>query len=51
MSSDTIDNEKLKRIMKRIVEAENENVKTKARNDEDMKKMIEKIIEEEIKCY
>lgn len=51
MSSDTIDYEKLKRIMKRIVEAENENVKTKARNDEDMKKMIEKIIEEEIKCY
>lgn len=51
MSNDTIDNEKLKRIMKRIVEAENENVKTKARNDEDMKKMIEKIIEEEIKCY
>ena len=51
MSNDTIDNEKLKRIMKRIVEAENENVKTKARNDEDMIKMIDKIIEEEIKCY
>lgn len=46
-----LDEEKAKRIIRRIVEAENENVKTKAKNDEDMKKEIAKIIEEEIKCY
>ena len=47
----TIDDEKLKRMIKKIVEAENENVKTNERNDEGMKKLIASIIEEEIKCY
>ncbi len=46
----TIDNQKLTRIVKTIITLENNNVKTRELNDEDMKKKIEKIIEEEIKC-
>lgn len=45
-----IDNDKLNRIVKSIIVLENNNVKTRELNDEDMKKKIEKIIEEEIKC-
>jgi len=45
-----IDNQKLTRIVKYIITLENNNVKTRELNDEDMKKKIEKIIEEEIKC-
>ena len=45
-----IDDQKLSRIVKRIIQLENDNVKTREYNDEDMKKQIEKIIEEELKC-
>lgn len=45
-----IDNQKLVRIVKSIITLENNNVKTRELNDEDMKKKIKKIIEEEIKC-
>ena len=45
-----IDNQKLTRIVKNIITLENNNVKTRELNDEDMKKKIEKIIEEETKC-
>lgn len=45
-----IDKQKLNRIVKTIITLENDNVKTRELNDEDMKKKIEKIIEEEIKC-
>lgn len=45
-----IDEQKLNRIIKKIIQLENDNVKTREFNDEDMKKKIEKIIEEEIKC-
>ena len=45
-----IDDQKLSRIVKRIIQLENNNVKTREYNDEDIKKKIEKIIEEEIKC-
>lgn len=45
-----IDEQKLSRIRKRIIQIENDNVKTREYNDEDIKKKIEKIIEEEIKC-
>ena len=45
-----IDNQKLTRIVKNIITLENNNVKKRELNDEDMKKKIEKIIEEEIKC-
>ena len=46
----TIDEQKLSRIRKRIIQIENDNVKTREYNDDDIKKKIEKIIEEEIKC-
>ena len=45
-----IDKEKLNRIIERIIKLENYNVNTRELNDEDMKKKIRKIIEEEIKC-
>lgn len=45
-----VDNQKLTRIVRTIITLENNNVKTRELNDEDMKKKIEKIIEEEIKC-
>lgn len=45
-----IDENKLKLIIKNIIELEKENVKTKEYNDDAMKKKIEKIIEEEVKC-
>lgn len=46
-----MDEEKAKRIIHKILLEEQTNVKTKEHNDEDMKKKIEKIIEEEVKCY
>ena len=49
-NQNSIDNQKLNRIVKSIITLENDNVKTRELNDEDMKKKIEKIIEEEIKC-
>ena len=45
-----IEDQKLNRIVKRIIQLENENVKKREYNDEDIKKKIEKIIEEEVKC-
>ena len=39
-----IEDQKLNRIVKRIIQLENENVKTREYNDEDIKKKIEKII-------
>lgn len=45
-----IDEQKLSRIVKNIIQLENDNVKTREFNDEEIKKKITKIIEEEIKC-
>lgn len=45
-----IDEQRLNRIVKKIIQLENDNVKTREYNDEDIKKKIEKIIEEEVKC-
>lgn len=45
-----IDEQRLNRIVKKIIQLENDNVKTREYNDEDLKKKIEKIIEEEVKC-
>ena len=50
LEQSSIENQKLARIVKTIITLENNNVKTRELNDEDMKKKIEKIIEEEIKC-
>lgn len=49
-SSVIIDDKKLNIIVRKIIQLENDNVKTREFNDEDLKKKIEKIIEEEIKC-
>lgn len=49
-SNDIVDDKKLNRIIKRIIQLENDNVKTREWNDEEIKKKIEKIIEEELKC-
>ena len=51
ISTITIDEQKLNRIIKKIIQLENDNVKTREFNDEDLKKKIEKIIEEELKCF
>lgn len=50
VNNNEIDENKLKIIAKKIIQLENDNVKTREYNDEDMKKKIEKIIEEEVKC-
>lgn len=50
VSAITIDKQKLNRIIKKIIQLENDNVKTREFNDDDLKKKIEKIIEEEVKC-
>ena len=50
VSAITIDEQKLNRIIKKIIQLENDNVKTREFNDEDLKKKIEKIIEEAGKC-
>ena len=50
VSAITIDEQKLNRIIKKIIQLENDNVKTREFNDEDLKKKIEEIIEEEVKC-
>lgn len=49
-SSYIVDDNKLNSIVKRIIQLENDNVKTREFNDEEIKKKIEKIIEEELKC-
>ena len=46
-----VEDSKLNIIVKRIIQLENDNVKTREFNDEEIKKKIEKIIEEELKCY
>ncbi|MBR2247212.1 MAG: hypothetical protein IJ880_09340 [Bacilli bacterium] len=46
-----VDRNKAMRIIGRILKEENTNIKTKENNDDSMKKIIDKIIEEEVKCY
>lgn len=46
-----LNEEKLKKIIIKILTLENDNVKTKEFNDEEIKRKIQKIIEEEILCY
>lgn len=45
-----IDDKKLNIIIKRIIQLENDNVKTREFNDEEIKRKIDKIIKEELKC-
>lgn len=46
-----IDKVKVAKIMQRIIVAETKNLKTKEKMDSAMVKEIQKIIEEEVKCY
>jgi hypothetical protein len=46
----TIDTDKAKYMLERIILQENNNEKTKEHNDGEMSKMIKKIIEEESNC-
>lgn len=47
-----VDEQKVIRIIKRVYVIERDNTKTAKYSDKDMKKLIEKIIEEEVKkCY
>lgn len=47
----SIDQKKLKRMMSRIILLEKQNVKTKSCSDTEMITKIQKIIEEEVKCF
>jgi uncharacterized membrane protein (DUF106 family) len=49
MNSNTVDTTKVNRMIKRIIELEKENLRTKRYRDHDMIKRIQKIIEEEVK--
>lgn len=46
-----VDNEKVKRLMRKIVILENQNLKTHNRTDAEMVKLIRNTIEEEVRCY
>lgn len=46
-----ISQEKLNRMIKRILELEKEYAQTNEGNDNDIKNKIKKIIEEEAECY
>lgn len=45
-----LDEEKIFNMLKLILKEERRNVKTKAKSDSEMVKIIRKIIEEEVKC-
>lgn len=49
MASNTVDTSKANRMIKRIIELEKENLRTKRFRDHEMIKKIQKIIEEEVK--
>ena len=46
-----IDVKKAQMILKKIIVKENNNIKRKDKNDGEMVKKIQKLIEEEVKCY
>lgn len=46
-----IDEEKLKRLERKIIIQENLNLKTRDKNDQQMIHWIMDLIEEEVKCY
>lgn len=46
-----IDEQKATRLIRRIIVAERKNIKSQAKTDIQMVKEIQKIIEEELKCY
>lgn len=50
MNGIVIDEQIIQRLKNKIVIAENNNLRTKNKNDVDMVKMIKKWIEEEVRC-
>ena len=46
-----VDDEKVKRLMRKIVMLENQNLKTHTKTDMEMVKLIRNTIEEEVRCY
>ena len=46
-----IDVKKAQKILQKIIIKENNNIKRKDKNDGEMVKMIQKLIEEEVECY
>ncbi len=51
MNDFEIDNMKVERLKRKIIIKENENLKTKDKDDPNMVKWIQKLIEEEVSCY
>ena len=50
MSEIEVDKEAIERLKHKIIIEENKNLRTKNKNDTEMKKNIKKWIEEEVKC-
>ena len=46
-----VDEEKVKRLIYKIIVAETKNIKSGEKNDQQMAQTIRKMIEEEVKCY
>ncbi len=46
-----VDEKKVKSLIRRIIIAETKNIKSGEKNDAQMAKVIQKMIEEEVKCY
>jgi len=46
-----IDVKKAQKILQKVIIKENNNIKRKDKNDGEMVKMIQKLIEEEVECY
>lgn len=46
-----VDEDKVKRLIYKIIVAETKNIKSGEKNDQQMAQTIRKMIEEEIKCY
>ena len=46
-----IDVKKAQKIFQKVIIKENNNIKRKDKNDGEMVKMIQKLIEEEVECY
>ncbi len=46
-----IDPQKAQKILQKIIIKENNNLKTKDKNDGQMEKIIQDLIQEEVECY
>lgn len=46
-----LDPKKIQKLLQRIIIRENNNLKTKDKNDGQMEKIIQDMIQEEVECY